>query len=335
VIDSMSVSIQQVGRALTMNTVGSLSGACRYSGTVVPYGQLVDVSGTFNCDDSRSGPFKLSELDLARNGFTSRMTGNLLTAPFQGRFAATRTTSGTVRGDGWRTDLWWIPTESGWGVNVIEEGDVLFTTFFIYDASGRSKWYSTSLVYSGNSPNLDGSGRYTGTLYESTGPWFGAATFDPAAVSYRSVGSATLEVIGNRTGWLDFTVNGVSGRKVLDRYTFRVNDPSGEYNGFMVALANERGVPTGATAFNIALANGTFRMTTVANGGTCTFTAPFNGDTQFGQHLLVSGSFECANGLRGNFGLDDFNVSYSGFTASYTIDGYIVGRLGGVRTGVF
>ena len=336
ILDSMSISIQQSGGNFSMTTAGSASGACRYTGTLTAYGQLADVNGTFNCDDGRTGPFKLSEVDVTRNGFTSRMTGNLISAPFQGRFATTRMTSGQPRGDGWRTDLWWIATESGWGVNVIEEGDVLFTTFFIYGANGQSKWYSTSLVFSGMSQNLDGSGRYTGTIYESRGPGFGAGAFNPGAVTYNAVGTATLEVIGNRTAWLDFTINGVSGRKVLDRFTFRTNDPTGDYDGFMVPLANERGVPTGSTTFNVTLASGTFRMITSAAAGGCTFTAPFNGNSQYGQHLLLTGTYQCApNGNSGTFFLDDFNVSFSGFTASYSIDGYVVGRLGGVRTGIF
>jgi hypothetical protein len=227
VTDPMSITIQQQGHSFVMTTSGSMSGTCTYMGSLAPYGQLFDVPGSYTCADGRNGGFKLMEFDFTRYGFTARMAGNLIDVPFQGRFVAARTFQGGVRGAGWRTDLWWIPAESGWGVNVIEEGDTLFATFFVYDANGRAKWYSASLFFSGNSPNLDGSGRYTGTVYESTGAFFGANAFDPNAVVRRPVGTATFEVIGNRTAWLDYSINGITERMVLDRYTFRMNDPSG------------------------------------------------------------------------------------------------------------
>jgi hypothetical protein len=30
------------------------------------------------------------------------------------------------------TDLWWVPAESGWGVNLVQSDTVLFVTFIIY-----------------------------------------------------------------------------------------------------------------------------------------------------------------------------------------------------------
>ena len=30
------------------------------------------------------------------------------------------------------TDLWWNPAESGWGMNVIQQGDTSFVTMFVY-----------------------------------------------------------------------------------------------------------------------------------------------------------------------------------------------------------
>ena len=32
------------------------------------------------------------------------------------------------------TDIWLVPQESGWGVNVVQSDTFLFVTFFIYDA---------------------------------------------------------------------------------------------------------------------------------------------------------------------------------------------------------
>jgi hypothetical protein len=56
---------------------------------------------------------------------------------------------------------------------------------------------------------------------------------------------------------------------------------------------------------------------------------------QYGQHQLLAGNFSCTNGTSGTFFFDDFDVTFSGFTASYSIDGYIVGTLAGARMGLF
>ena len=32
-------------------------------------------------------------------------------------------------------DLWWNPAESGWGVNFTHQGDIIFATWFTYDAA--------------------------------------------------------------------------------------------------------------------------------------------------------------------------------------------------------
>src|SRR5574340_833441 len=47
------------------------------------------------------------------------------------------------------TDMWYNPNESGWGVNVIEQNDVAFITFFVYDAQKIPMWYTSALFYQG------------------------------------------------------------------------------------------------------------------------------------------------------------------------------------------
>jgi len=39
------------------------------------------------------------------------------------------------------TDLWYIPTESGWGLNVIQQGNVMFATLFVYGTDNTPRWY--------------------------------------------------------------------------------------------------------------------------------------------------------------------------------------------------
>jgi hypothetical protein len=330
--DEMTMNITLSGSSFTMTSQGSSSGSCTYAGTYTPVGQLGNVAGTYSCADGRSGTFLMSDVDVTMAGFTGRFRGNRIQDPVYGRIGGART-SEAIRGDGWRTDLWWVPTESGWGLNLIEQSDVIFATLFVYDAAGQPKWYSASLFYQGPGPAVDSTGVYAGDLYESTGPFFGTA-FNPAAVTRRRVGTMSFDSYGNVTGFVDYSIDGfVVTRKVLDRFTFRTNDLSGTYVGNLFPRLNDRGVPGGATSFNISTNGSAVTISTQAAFGTCTFTSPraFQG----GHLTLANGTFSCSNGRSGNFTFYDIDVSLSGFTASYDIDGYVVGRLAGVRTGVF
>ena len=42
------------------------------------------------------------------------------------------------------SDLWFNSAESGWGVNVIQQNEIVFLTFFAYSASRNPVWYSAS-----------------------------------------------------------------------------------------------------------------------------------------------------------------------------------------------
>ncbi len=44
------------------------------------------------------------------------------------------------------TDLWWNANESGWGVNVVQQADILFLTFFVYGPSGQPLWLASALA---------------------------------------------------------------------------------------------------------------------------------------------------------------------------------------------
>ena len=38
------------------------------------------------------------------------------------------------------TDIWYLPSESGWGVNLIQAEDVIFVTLFIYGPNNQPTW---------------------------------------------------------------------------------------------------------------------------------------------------------------------------------------------------
>ena len=50
----------------------------------------------------------------------------------------------TTKASGPLTGLWWNPQESGWGVTITQQYNVLYSTFFTYDKAGLPIWYAAS-----------------------------------------------------------------------------------------------------------------------------------------------------------------------------------------------
>jgi hypothetical protein len=109
--------------------------------------------------------------------------------------------------------LWWnapAGSESGWGINLTQQGDILFATWFTYDTDGSGLW----LVM----PNAakTAANTYTGTLYRTTGPPF-SGTWNTNLVNPQSAGTATFTFTDGNTGSFAYTVNGFSQTKSIVR----------------------------------------------------------------------------------------------------------------------
>ena len=80
--------------------------------------------------------------------------------------------------------LWWNDppgSESGWGLNLAQQGTVLFATWFTYDAAGKPWWLSMAA-------NKVSDNAYAGDLLATSGPAFDAVPFDPGRVEQRGRG---------------------------------------------------------------------------------------------------------------------------------------------------
>ncbi len=115
------------------------------------------------------------------------------------------------------TDLWWNPFESGWGIGITQQADVMFLAWFVYDDFGRPVWYVASncaVISSGNS--------CSGALYRTTGPAdpLRNASFDPSLVRVNSAGTITVTFTDANTGVMTYNVDGVTGTKTITRQLF-------------------------------------------------------------------------------------------------------------------
>src|SRR5436190_725676 len=115
---------------------------------------------------------------------TDRCGAGILDAGAAVRAAAVAPAPPTINYEG----LWWnapANSEAGWGLNVAHQGDVIFATWFTYDANGKAWWLA--MTANKTSPNV-----FSGTLYQTHGPAFNAAPFNPALVTASAVGTGTL-----------------------------------------------------------------------------------------------------------------------------------------------
>ena len=109
-------------------------------------------------------------------------------------------------------DLWWNPNESGWGVNVTHQGNILFATLFIYDTTGRDMW----LVMSAGTKQTDGS--FSGDLYRTVGPAFNTVPF--VGVTAPKVGTMSFKFQSGIAGTLTYSVDGTTITKAISRQVF-------------------------------------------------------------------------------------------------------------------
>ncbi len=129
--------------------------------------------------------------------------------------ASCRTTTGSRTALTNYQDMWWNPAESGWGVNIVHQDNILFATLFTYDLAGNNLW----LVMSGATRQQDGS--YLGALYRTRGPAFNAQPFTPlTAADVTSVGTMRFAFADGVTGSLAYSVDGITVSKSITRQVF-------------------------------------------------------------------------------------------------------------------
>ncbi len=114
-------------------------------------------------------------------------------------------------------DLWWAApagAESGWGVNLTQQSDILFATWFTYDAAGAPLWLSATATRTL-------AGTYTGVLNRTSGPAFNAVPFDPAKVVVTPAGTVTFTFADGNAGTFAYVLDGVAQVKPITRQVFR------------------------------------------------------------------------------------------------------------------
>jgi hypothetical protein len=147
------------------------------------------------------------------------------------------------------TGLWYDPDESGWGLSLVQQGDIVFAALLVYDESHRAAWYaapamqpSTLFVPGGAQSTSDASG----VLYRTSGPWFGAP-FDRTQVSAAPVGQMRVTYTGadGQALSVTYTIDGRDVAKTVRPQTWSGNRArlEGAYAGGLYVPAHTGDCP--------------------------------------------------------------------------------------------
>ena len=252
----------------------------------------------------------------------------ILVAVALGSFALTaRASSGTNF-----SDQWWNPDESGWGASILQQADVLFVDLFVYGADGRPTWFTAAAYFQPQSGRV----LFSGDLYVTSGPWFGAF-FNPNSVFSRKVGTLQFDASSTDFATLTYSVDGVVVNKQIERQLWAYEDFTGSYYGGLVydqsgcAVAADNGHVEEFGAFQIDHpATNTFTLSLQSNFGNCTITGNYS---QLGHMGTVDANYACSYGINGTLTLYELERTSSGMTGSFIGQNnacQVSGTLGGV-----
>ena len=241
------------------------------------------------------------------------------------------------------SDLWGggqpAPTEAGWGLNLIQQGDVIFATMFVYGSDNTPRWFSATL-----SPT-SGSTGWSGALDSTTGTFYGAP-WNNASVTHNQVGTMSINFTGANSGTLSYNASGVQVNKSISRFNLRAPNLAGKYIGGAIGTGPQSGC--GSSGISI------FDQLTVTQNGTAVSLRVdfFNANSQrvncvysgqmatTGRTGSITGNFTCAltdTGAQtnsGTFAITNLESSINGFNGNFNSSDQFctaTGRFGGLR----
>jgi hypothetical protein len=216
------------------------------------------------------------------------------------------------------TDTWWTPAEAGWGVNLTQNGNSVYATFYVYNIDGRPTWFAALM-------SRDGTGdRFTGALNRTTGTFYGA----PAWTGYTigPAGTATFTATSSTTGTLAYTVDAVTVTKSIERITLAPISVAGLYIGGVSGRrtgCNPSGGIIETKQFDIlhSTADGSIRIDQISTSTGALVCRMEGIAVQTGKTLTVSGaSYSCTDGWSAPARVFNLRRTPGGFEAQWLSD---------------
>ncbi len=211
-------------------------------------------------------------------------------------------------------DLWWNPSESGWGVNVVQQGDTLFATWFVYGPDGAPIWYVMS------NGQKTAANIFTGRVLSVKGTWFGAA-WNPAQLVPTDVGSATFTFTDKHSLALRYAVGTTTVNKTLVRQSYAPLPLAGDFYGAEVGTPSNCSNNSRYYTFSLFSVTATTSPSTYTgpisitqqtpDGTTCVLTGTH---TQYGSSVEGGGNYSCNSGVNGVWSFTDGQFNAEAFS---------------------
>lgn len=229
------------------------------------------------------------------------------------------------------SDGWWVPAESGWGVNILHQESVMALAFYLYDGNNQPVWYL------GRASFVSAELGYQGTLSRSTGSGFGVVPYNPSAFTSTLVGSVSFRPTSIYDAVLTYNVGNTAITKNVTRIAFSAINYSGSFVGALAGTLSDCTTTSNGIFENLVLAtssvtNGNAQLVLQGNTFACALTGPLIQRGKLGS--VPVGTYTCNNGSSGSATISEWDVNRSGMTARYTTQSGTClesGRLGALR----
>jgi hypothetical protein len=216
------------------------------------------------------------------------------------------------------TDTWWTPSEPGWGVNLTQQANSIYGTFYVYGVDGRSIWFSTLMARDGTAE------RFTGALSRISGTWYGAPVWGGYQIA--TAGTATFTPSSAQTGTLVYTVDGVTVTKDITRIFLAPIGVAGTYIGGTSgrrAGCSSNGTIVDPMQFDVlhSTVTGSIRIDHISTFTGALICRMEGTAVQRGKLLLVDGaSYNCAGGWTSTARIYNLRPTPAGFEGQYAAD---------------
>ena len=332
--------------------------ACTIDATYTRQGQLATLQGSPACGPvgntaAPTGTLTISAITSNAAGFFGSARLEMPQAQaeacvYEGSFGGTLAQSAERSGlQPDPTGIWFDPAESGWGLAITQQGGTSVAVLFVYGTDGKPAWYvASNVIDTGHGVNTLVQEAFAGTLYRTTGPYYGSDT-DTTVLGATAAGTLQVAFIGG-TDKLDvaYTVAGTAVHKTVQRETWGSNAAL-LHDSFTGGLFPSTGTACGSTGL-FATTPVTLITTTDPSSGSIRFSWGTGTDTacvldttytQTGQLASLAGPLKC--GPIGNptatlgtvtiFGASVAEKGFAGF-AGFSSGGCATGGfVGGVR----
>jgi len=244
------------------------------------------------------------------SGLLSRFTSTPITAQSGAKFAQVDLERANY------TDGWWVPSESGWGVSILQLGNSMALMFYIFDEDRQPVWYR------GVATNASNPGRFEGQILLDTGTSYREPVFGPIPGAPTVVGTVSLTPTTLYDAQLSYTINGTTSTKQLTRISFSPERFDGVFSSVVTARINgcqKNGDLSGAVLANATLNGSDLTLsldTQNVQGGSCVIGGTFVQKGRLGQ--VANGTYLCSDNTSGSVNIDGWETSNGSFSALIT-----------------